>query len=253
VLTLNDASLLAWVKHYRPDENTGNTAISYYLKGEIVSLLLDLHIRQATKNAKSLDDVMRLLWQRHGDESGVTEEGVEKAASEVSGTDLSAFFQRAIRSTQELDYSILSYVGLEANFRERESAGDKGGTPPKNKEGRTRGWLGLSARGQTIATVTDGSPAMNGGLYVDDEVVALDGYKIDGNGLLSRCEDKKPGETVTVSVFRREKLLQVPVTLGAFPKDAVYLSKVSHPSEAQKESYRAWLKAPWDEGFGPVA
>jgi predicted metalloprotease with PDZ domain len=71
VQTLAEASLVSWVKHYRPDEHSHNSAISYYLKGEVVAALLDLEIRRATDNARGLDDLMRLLWQRYGDESGV--------------------------------------------------------------------------------------------------------------------------------------------------------------------------------------
>src|SRR5260370_34344255 len=82
VQMLVEASLAAWIKHYRPDENSPNSAISYYLKGEIVAVLLDLEIRRATGDQRSLDDLMRLLRQRSGDGSGVPEDGVQRAASE---------------------------------------------------------------------------------------------------------------------------------------------------------------------------
>src|SRR5262249_47346643 len=133
VQTLAEASMMAWIKHYRPDENSPNSAISYYLKGEIVAALLDLEIRRATQDERSLDDVMRLLWTRYGDERGVPEDGVERAATEVASRDLSAFFDRAIRSTAELDYSAFQHVGLEVKFRVKESPGDKGGSPPRIK------------------------------------------------------------------------------------------------------------------------
>ncbi|MFP2908029.1 M61 family metallopeptidase [Pyxidicoccus sp. 3LFB2] len=255
VQTLAEASLASWVKHYRPDEHSPNSAISYYLKGEVVSALLDLEIRRATGDAKSLDDVMRLLWERHGDGSGVPEDGVEAAANEVAGTNLTPFFDRALRTTEDLDYSVFSHVGLEPSFRQRESTGDKGGTPPpkgKAGEARSRGWLGLTTKGSaTVATVLDGSPAQEAGLYVEDDLVALDGWKVDGNGLLSRCEDRKPGETVRVTVFRRDRLLELPVVLGQKPADAVWLSRVERPTDEQKAAYQAWLGAPWDEAPGP--
>jgi predicted metalloprotease with PDZ domain len=256
VQTLADASLLAWVKHYRPDEHSANSAISYYVKGEVVSALLDLTLRQATGDARGLDDVMRLLWERYGDGSGVPEDGVEAAAREVAGVDLTPFFDRALRSTEELDYSIFSHVGLEVGFRPRESTGDKGGTPPpkgKAAEGKPRGWLGLTTKGSaTVSSVLEGSPAQEAGLYVEDDVVALDGWKVDGAGLISRCEDKRPGETVRVTVFRRDRLLEVPVVLGQKPSDAVWLARVDRPSEAQKAAFQAWLGAPWDESPGPA-
>ena len=252
VMPLEEASLLSWVKHYRPDENTGNSAISYYLKGELVCLLLDLTIRRDTGDQKSLDDVLRLLWQRYGDESGVPEDGVEKACAEVAGTDLSAFFDRALRSTEELDYSVLSHVGLEARFRVRESATDKGGSPPRTKTGeerdKVRAWLGVVPKtGTALASVVDGSPAMDAGLYPDDEVVALDGQKVDAAGLVARTEDRKPGDTITVTVFRRDRLTEVKVRLSEKPADAVYLARVERPTEAQQASYRAWIDAAFDE------
>ena len=254
VQSLAEASLVSWVKHYRPDEHSPNSAISYYLKGEVVSALLDLEIRRATSDARSLDDVMRLLWQRYGDGSGVPEEGVEAAASEVAGVDLTPFFDRALRTTEELDYSVFSHVGLEPGFRPRESTSDKGGTPPpkgKGGEGRPKGWLGLTTKGSaTVAVVLDGSPAQEAGLYAEDDLVALDGWKVDGASLLSRCEDRRPGETVRVTVFRRDKLLEVPVVLGQKPAEAVWLARVERPTDAQKAAYQAWLGAPWDEAPG---
>lgn len=249
--TLLEASLVSWVKHYRPDENSPNSAISYYLKGEVVSALLDLEIRRATSDVRGLDDVLRLLWRRHGDGSGVSEDGVEAAASEVAGVDLTPFFDRALRTTEELDYSVLAHVGLELSFRTRESASDRGGTPPKGKESRPKGWLGVTLKGSaTVATVLDGSPAQEAGLYAEDDVVALDGWKTDGAALMSRCEDRKPGDTVRVTVFRRDRLLEVPVVLGAKPAEAVWLSRVDKPGDAQKSAYQAWLGAPWDEAPG---
>jgi predicted metalloprotease with PDZ domain len=249
VQTLAEASLVSWVKHYRPDEHSVNSAISYYLKGEVVCLLLDLELRRATDNARGLDDVMRLLWQRYGDESGVPEDGVEAAASEVAGRDLSAFFDRALRTTEELDYSSFSHVGVEMRFRLREGAGDKGGSPPRTKgDTRPRGWLGVQTKGNSgIATVLDGSPAQEAGLYPDDDVVALDGWKVDAAALLARCEDKRPGDTVRVTVFRRDRLMEIPVVLGQKPADAVWLARVDKPTDAQKAAWQAWLGAPWEE------
>jgi predicted metalloprotease with PDZ domain len=251
VQTLEEASLIAWVKYYRPDENSVNSGVSYYLKGELAALLLDVTLRQLTEDAHSLDDVMRLLWERFGDGRGVPEDGIEATAGEVAGQSLQPFFERALRSTEELDLSVLSHVGLEVHTRARESATDRGGTPPRQKapEGRERGFLGALPRaGNTLAAVLSGSPAMEAGLYAEDEVLALDGEKVDATGLLSRCDDKAPGTRVVVHLFRRDRLLEVPVVLGARPKDAVWLTRVERPSDTQKASYQRWMGAGWDEG-----
>src|SRR4029434_7865241 len=122
---------------------------------ELVALCLDLEVRRRTRDARSLDDVMRLLWRRYGGGKGVPEDGVEATASDIAGSDLKQFFDRAIRSTDELDTSVLAHVGLLLRSRIRESVGDKGGTPPRLKEGdtRARGWTGIVARGNTVASV----------------------------------------------------------------------------------------------------
>ncbi len=254
VMPLVDASYLSWIKHYRPDENTPNTAISYYLKGEIVCCLLDLTIRKATKDAKSYDDVLRAMWKKWGDGTGVPEDGVEKIASEVAGVDLKPFFDRSLRSTEDLDYSVFSHVGLEAKFRVRESANDKGGSAPRVKAGeeKQRGWIGILTRGAaTIASVLEGSPAMEAGLYPEDDLIALDGMKVDGAGLLARLEEKKPAEKVRITVFRRDRLTDVEVTLGVKPADAVYLARVDGATDDQKVAFRNWLGAAWDDGVEP--
>jgi predicted metalloprotease with PDZ domain len=196
VLPLVDASFISWTKHYRPDENSNNTAISYYLKGEIVCALLDLQLRRATNDAKSLDDLLRLLWSRYGDESGVPEGGVEAAAEELGGPGLRDFFRDALRGTGELSYDVFSHVGLEVKFRPRESNSDKGGTAPRKSANKVEGWVGI---------------------------------------------------TVRVTLFRRDRLLELPVTVAAKPADGVYLQRVEGATEAQKAAYQAWLGAPWNE------
>jgi predicted metalloprotease with PDZ domain len=256
VQTLEDSSRLAWVKQYRPDEHSPNSAVSYYLKGEVVCVLLDLLVRRATRDARSLDDVLRLLLARHG-EDGVPEGGVEAAAAEVAGADLAPFFHRALRTTEELDLSPFAHVGLEARLRPRSGTSDRGGTPPRaGREGRegdeaSRGWSGLSFRGEaTVSAVVDGSPAMEAGLYTDDEVVAVDGWRTDGAGLLARCEERAPGDVLRVTLFRRDRLLELPLPLGEKPHDAVWLARVERPTEAQKAAWEAWLGARWEDGEG---
>lgn len=250
VQTLHEASWLTWIKQYRPDENSPNSAISYYVKGEVVAALLDLHIRRATADQRSLDDVMRLLWARYQDGSGVPEDGFERAAEEVSGQNLSSFFEPSLRGLNELDYSVFEHVGLEVLFRTRESPSDKGGSPARLRvgEARDKGWLGLATKnGGVVAWVAEDSPAMQAGIYVDDEIIAMDGFKLDGTSLVGRCEERQPNESIRLSLFRRDRLLELTVTLGNKPLDAVYLSRVDRPSAVQKKAFEAWLGASWDE------
>jgi predicted metalloprotease with PDZ domain len=83
-------------------------------------------------------------------------------------------------------------------------------------------------------------------------VVALDGTRCDASALVTRCEEKKPGDAVRVGFFRRDRLLELPVTLGAKPLDGVWLARAEAPTPQQRASFEAWLKAPWDEPEQPA-
>src|SRR5207253_6130788 len=96
--SLEESSFDAWIKLYRPDENSVNSTISYYLKGGVVALLLDLEIRARTAGKRTLDDVMRLLWTRFGKVGkGFADENVQSLAEEGAGIELGAFFERHVR------------------------------------------------------------------------------------------------------------------------------------------------------------
>jgi len=246
VQTLADASRVAWIHH--GEENSSNSTTSYYIKGELVSVLLDLEIRRVTKGKETLHDVMRLLWRRYGDGAGVPEDGVERAAAEVAGVDLSGFFNRALRSTEELDVTVFDHVGLELRFRERDSLMDKGGSPSRRLQGdvRPRGWIGLLPKGtRGISEVLEGSPAMEAGLCPEDEIVALDGFRVDATTLLTRCDEMMPGERLTLTLFRRDQLLERVVTVGPKPQDAAYFALVDNPTDEQKGAFQAWLGVSW--------
>jgi predicted metalloprotease with PDZ domain len=107
--TLEEASFDAWIKFYRPDENSPNVQVSYYTKGAMVALALDLDVRLRTDGRISLDDIMRVLWENHGREPGhPMQEGVfEDLAAEVSGLDLAEFFAHSVRSTVDPPVGIL--------------------------------------------------------------------------------------------------------------------------------------------------
>ena len=248
---LDEASRCAWVKYYRPDENSANSGVSYYLKGELVAMLLDLEIRRRTDDAKSLDDVMRLLWQRFGDGRGVPERGVEDVASEVAGVSLADFFARGVHAPGELELSALGHVGLEARTRPREGAGDKGGTPARELDPRPAGYLGAVTRARgdrcVVAYALAGSPAYRDGLLADDEVLALDGYKVDAESLAARVEAHAPGQAVALTVFRRDQLRTVAVTLGEKPHDALWIARRSDATPAQKRAYESWLGEAWPD------
>ena len=115
VQTLEQSSNGVWTSEGISGVNTNaNTSVSYYLKGQIVGFLLDARVRRATNGAKSLDDVMRLAYQRYGGARGFTPGEFQAIASEIAGVDLAGWFRRAVASTDELDYAeALEWYGLQ--------------------------------------------------------------------------------------------------------------------------------------------
>ena len=110
--TLEGSSLDVWTSSFS-GLGGDNKTVSYYVKGPVVAFLLDARVRQETKGAKSLDDVMRLAYERYSGEKGFTAEQFRKTAEEVAGGDLRAWFKKAVGSTEELDYAeALDWFGL---------------------------------------------------------------------------------------------------------------------------------------------
>ncbi len=237
--SLEEASFDAWIKHYRPDENTVNSTISYYLKGGVVALLLDLEIRARSRGERTLDDAMRLFWTRYGARGeGFAEEVVQRTVEEATGVELGGFFDKLVRGRDELDAApFLRAVGLrvKTSLADEPAEGEPAG-----------GWLGATLKEDAALTVSgalDGGPAVAAGLYAGDEIVALDGFRVDLSGLKERLASRKPGDKAAFTIFRRDELRSVTVTLGERPHDKFQVVPVEDPSDAERAAYRAWLGA----------
>lgn len=245
-LPVEESSLIAWVKLYRPDENTANSAVSYYLKGELVALCLDLALRRA---GHSLDEVLRQLYARHA-EGGVPEDGVERIVAELLGEATARLlFDRWVRGTAPLEPD-LSLVGLALRRRPSRGPEDKGGKPGKPDDG-TPGWLGAELSGGprlAVTSVREGSPAWRAGLTADDELLAEGGFRIDKASLAERLKERGPSGALRLTLFRRDELLEVAVPLAAPPEDAAWLEPLEDAGEAQRAAFQAWCGAPWPRG-----
>jgi predicted metalloprotease with PDZ domain len=235
VQSLSESSFDAWIKLYRPDANSGNAQISYYLKGEVVSLLLDLLIRQRHGNRRSLDDVMRQMWQQFGQsETGFTPEQLQAVIESVAGLDLGDFFRRYIHGTQELPYGeYLEPFGLQLRAEVQEDDAP---------------YLGLnvkSEKGVTLAKfVETGSPAQRAGIDPGDELLAMNGFRVSADQLSDRLKGYKSGETVQLTVFHQDELQTYTVTL-ADPRPSRYqVQAVENPSKTQAENFAGWLGTP---------
>jgi predicted metalloprotease with PDZ domain len=202
--SLAESSFDAWSKFYRPDENTPNAVVSYYAKGALAALALDLALRHATRNRVSLDDVMRALWRRFGlTGTGVGDDDLRLIAEELSGLDLKRFFAQTIHGTRDIPLKkLLAPFGIRLSWEKAETP--EFGARIADEHGNT-----------SLATVYDGGPAQRAGLSAGDTLVALDGLRVDARNLDTLLGRRKPGEVVAIHAFRRDELMRFDVTLGA--------------------------------------
>ncbi|MEH1954241.1 M61 family metallopeptidase [Nostoc sp.] len=232
VQPVSESSFDAWIKLYRPDANSANSQISYYLKGEMVSLLLDLLIRSTHHNQRSLDDVMLKMWQQFGqDEIGYTPEQLQEVIESVAGIDLTDFFKRYIDSTDDLPFNqYLEPFGLQLVAEQQEEP-----------------YLGMRINTENgreiIKFVETASPAQVGGIDAGDELLAIDGIKITAGGLSDRLKDYQANDKIEVAVFHQDELRIYSITLAS-PRPTRYQVKpVEHPNSRQQQNFAGWLGA----------
>ncbi len=234
VQSLAMASYDAWISYYRADENTPNVGVDYYRKGAVVGWLLDVEIRRRTGGARSLDDVMRLAYERYAGDAGYTPAQFREVVADVAGEPLDAFFAAAVDGTDELDFTpALSYYGLEF-----------GKPAPKGDDDETAGWLGARMDGARVRHIPRDTPAYAAGLNVDDEIVAIDDYRVRSGELDGRLARYRPGDEVELLVARRGAMMRLRVALGEAPPDAWKLRRVRQPSFAQTRHLNEWLGGP---------
>jgi predicted metalloprotease with PDZ domain len=246
--TVAEASFDAWIKYYRQDENSPNSQVSYYLKGSLIALCLDLLIRSRSRGRRSLDDVLRALWERHGKTgAGVPEDGWERIAEEVSGVRLRSFFDRALRSHEELPArQLLAGMGIELHVRASESASDRGGRPSSRTPSALAARVTLGARtgddalGAKLTHVLDGGAAQLAGLSAGDVLVAIDGLRATARNVERRLEQFEPGARVRLHAFRRDELIETEAVLKARGHDTCFLTAAGNDAAARRRR-QAWL------------
>jgi predicted metalloprotease with PDZ domain len=235
-MSLAEASIASWVKFYRPDENTPNTAVSYYLKGSLAGLALDLHLRAASRGRRSYDHVMRLLWRRWGRRGEPVPEGALPAAiEEAAGVPAARLHDRLVEGTGDVDWDgLLAPFGL--RMRRAPAAAPEGWT--------AGGWLGIEAEdraGRTIlrAVRSDG-PAADA-VAAGDELIALDGIRANAESLPRRLAERRPGTRVRLTLLRGDRLLERSVRLARPPAERIAVGPDPKATAAQKRLLAGWL------------
>jgi predicted metalloprotease with PDZ domain len=240
--SLADASFETWLKYYQPDENTPNASVSYYIKGALAALCLDLHLR--LHSTVTLDDVMRELWQRYGRAGRpVPERGLEQVATERFGRPLAREFDAWLRSTQELPLAgLLAEFGVAVELRAALGDADTGGRVGGKAAGATLG-LKLRPGELQVAHVLAGGPAQRAGLSGGDVLVALDGLKLGAALWPHKLLALAPGQRCTLHYFRGDELLAAELTAAALPLDTWTLTLATAATPEQLARRKAWLGA----------
>lgn len=245
--TVTESSLDAWTKFYKQDENAVNSIVSYYVKGGLISMLLDFKIRDCTSNNKSLDDLMRLIWNEVGkSQAGVEETQIQTFAESLCGQSLNSFFEHILYSTKELPLvEFFQELGIEYRLESETKQLETGGYLESFKDGTRQCSLGVIAKahssGAELVSVYEGSSAAKTGLSNKDIIIAIDGYRVTFELLDKTIGKYPPGSEVEISFFRRDKLHLRRCQLNQLTANVCYLSC---DKENLKPELISWLNLP---------
>jgi len=238
--SLEESSFDAWIKFNKTTPDSPNTTVSFYSKGALVSLLLDLEIRSRTENRASFDDLFRTMYQRFPiGGPGYTTQDVLDTLQEISGSSFNEFFEGYIAGTAVPEFDrYFGVVGLECVL-------DKSG--PRQEDAVYLGLTLIEKEGKTLVSgVLSDGPAYLAGLMTDDEIVAMNGQRLKRDDLDKRLRKLSPADRVTFTFFRREELRSLDVVLAGKSTAKWTLRRVKEPTAEQREAYRSWFNRDWD-------
>jgi len=210
-----------------------NKTISYYIKGPIVGLLLDFKIRHETRNKKSLDDVMRTLYQEYylKQKRGFTEMEFRKVCEKIAGVSLEEIFHY-VYTTKELDYvKYFNYAGLDIDVA------------PKQVPG---GYLGIKTKLQNdsllVTNVDWDSPAWKAGVRRGNVIQEIDSAPATDKNIEYIYANKKSGEKVHLNLVKNDTKIAIPVVLGTKSERSFAIKPISNPDKIQQMILKSWVK-----------
>tara|TARA_B100000315_G_scaffold195807_2_gene186784 strand:+ start:11763 stop:13577 length:1815 start_codon:yes stop_codon:yes gene_type:complete len=241
VQSLTESSFDTWIKYYRSNENSPNTTISYYSKGSIVGLLLDLAIMESTNGEKSLDDVMRALYTDiyENEKRGFNSDEFRGLCEDAAGKSLDEIWQY-VDGTEEIEYaSFLSPFGymIERSYSDEKSD--------------STAYFGIRTRVNNnrikIRNVYNGTSAHESGLNVNDEIIAINDIRVDDGLLTKLMKESTIGENVEFLISREGEIRTIQIKPTSPPFDKYTLKKVDEAEDSQKILYQTWIQHPWEE------
>ena len=226
-----ESSYDAWIKYYRQDENSPNAVVSYYQKGSLVALGLDLTIRIKTRGERSLDDVMRHLWQHYGKTGvGVPEDGMPAIVKAATGVDVKREIARWAEDMED--------VPLDRLFKSF-------GITVRHKKGSLANALGMRTKAESsvlkLSSVMDDGASAGAGLSGGDELVAIDGVRVTANNLEALLSRYAAGDTLQITAFRRDELLSFNVAYAGPKLDETELFLAAKQSPEAREMREKWF------------
>lgn len=236
--SVSASSFDAWIRYYQQNENSSNSEISYYDKGNLLGMLLDLQIRHSSKNEKSLADVMRRLYSEYYKKKkrGFSKEEFKKEVERAAGVKLDNFFRDHVNGTKEIDYNkYLLYAGLEL---------DK--IPSASKATSLLGVVTRDRGGKlTISRIVRDSPAWNYGLNVNDEIIAINDLRVNRSELEATLNRFGSGEKLKFTIIRNDWLRNIDVILAESSEEEYFLFPREKATELQKKIYESFFMQEW--------
>ena len=228
LMSSEEASWNAWLR----SDNAENNTVSYYTKGELIGLLLDLEIRSRTKNQKSLDDVMRYLMATYANKGvGFPEDGFLRAVETVAGSDFHELYEALVQSRRDLDYNrYLKQAGLVAQVQLQPGSIYVGleFEPGEGSFPRVR-------------RVVPNSPAERAKVDSGDLLVSMNDERLTFENFRSRLHSHSIGETVKLTVLRGPRMLDLKIVPVEFQEERWQLNEISRPTPEQLELKNTWL------------
>ena len=235
--SLHDSSHDAWTKYYRQHENSSNVQVSYYGKGAVAGLVIDLEIRLRTKGARGLDDAFRALWRRWLETGDPYDDAqLRDAMAEAAGGRMDDVIDAVAGRAERLDVDArLAAIGLSL-VRRPGAPGGFLGVYLKRAEGRA-----------VIDRIVRGGPAWRARLAPGEEIVAVDGWRTDEPELRARLDSRAAGDQAVLTTALAGKLREVRVELAARPSQDYRIRKAASATPAGRAALRSWLGVSWEE------
>lgn len=225
---VSQSSFDAWVKYYRPNENSGNTTVSYYNKGALIASILDLSIINYSKGTQSLDDAMKFAYNEYYKKKGrgYTDAEMKAVFEKFTGENLDQFYKEYINGTENFDFQkYLSFAGLKLSDKTRTE---------------NQPYLGLTlGKDGKITNVARGSSAWNDGLNVNDEILAINNERVVD--VLAYVAGEKVNQDLDFLINRDGLIKTIKVKLKASPNKKWQIEQIEKPTQAQKVVLEKWL------------